>query len=399
MTFELNRNQLIDIALALEHKVKEGLRADDQEIKCFPTFIHPDKFREISGETYVLDLGGSNVRAALISIHDGKADFNKKPIEVTMPWKRNKPLEKEKYLSIQSGLLESLGHPGRCPLGYCFSYPAKSTPDGDAILKEWSKEIIVPGVVGQKVGRMLLDHVIHCSKGVKCSKVTVINDTIASLLAGLTMYDVDAYIGLIVGTGTNMATFIDSRYIPKLSSELDWQGLLPVNLESGGFHPPHLTSWDKIVDDESENIGNQRFEKAVSGAYLGRVFKAVFPESDFPPESGAEGIVRLLNESEKKDDERTLVAPQIYHRSAKLVACSLAGLIKLLNGIRPIKTITIVAEGSLFWGKLYGDQHYFNLTNSTLKSLLADLGLSHVDVKIVKIENANLVGSAIAALL
>lgn len=43
-------------------------------------------------------------------------------------------------------------------------------------------------------------------------------------LAGLTDKSYDAYIGLIVGTGTNMATFIPSDKITKLDPECHVQG-------------------------------------------------------------------------------------------------------------------------------------------------------------------------------
>ncbi len=398
MNFELNQRQLMDISNELKIKVQAGLQAQDTEIKCLPTYIPVPQSLINNENVYVLDLGGSNVRAALVSFHDQQLVFKKELIESPMPWERNKPLKKEIYLGIQSSLLESLGYPDCCPLGYCFSYPAESTPEGDAILKEWTKEIVVPGVVGQQLGSMLLNHISKFHQGMHCSKITVLNDTVASLLAGLTLPKVDACIGLIVGTGTNMATLINADDVPKIPGELHWKGLIPVNLESGGFSPPHLTQWDQEVDDHSEDVGKQRFEKAVSGAYLGRLFKAVFPESDFVPNSGAKGLVSLLNASRDREHPHSVTAFQIYTRSAKLVAASLAGLIKLLNGLNRTKTVRIVAEGSLFWGTVYGDQLFLKMTKATLDSILAESGLSDITVEFAKIENANLVGTALAAL-
>ena len=55
------------------------------------------------------------------------------------------------------------------------------------------------------------------------------NDTVASLFAGLTDNSYDAYIGLIVGTGTNMATFIPADKIKKLNPADNIQGMIPVN--------------------------------------------------------------------------------------------------------------------------------------------------------------------------
>jgi hexokinase len=313
-----------------------------------------------------------------------------------MPWERNKVLEKVIYLDTQSKALASLKFNKQCPLGYCFSYPAESTRDGDARLIKWTKEINVPGVEGEKVGDMLLKHLKQNNKRIKCSRVVVINDTVASLIAGLVRPEVDAYIGLIVGTGTNMATFIDADRIPKLDNYII-KGMLPINLESGNFNPAYLTQWDEMVDKASQDIGEHRFEKAVSGAYLGDVFKAVYPESNFNSKTGAQGIAELLSKSERHD-EYSFTASQIYDRSAKLVAASLAGLIKLLNSKKAVKTVRIVAEGSLFWGTIKGQNRYLSMTRSTLRSLLNELQLKEVSFEFENIKNANLIGSAIAAL-
>jgi hexokinase len=76
--------------------------------------------------------------------------------------------------------------------------------------------------------------------------------------------------GLIVGTGTNMASLMRSDKIAKLKTKES--GLIPVNLESGNFYPPYLTDVDNQVDALSNNKGQQRFEKAISGGYLGKIF-------------------------------------------------------------------------------------------------------------------------------
>lgn len=57
--------------------------------------------------------------------------------------------------------------------------------------------------------------------------------------------------------------------------------MIPVNLESGNFHPPFLTGVDNTVDVISGNPRKQRFEKAVSGMYLGDILKATFPLEEF----------------------------------------------------------------------------------------------------------------------
>ncbi len=396
--FNLTNRELIDIALDFETKIQLGLQHKDQELKCLPAYI-PFSSDIKDGQVYVLDLGGSNLRAAVVSFANGKAHFLKGPIKIAMPWERNKNFPKEQYLSIQSNLLASLSLPIECPIGYCFSYPTESIPNRDAKLINWTKGIKIPETEGFYVGKMLLQYLHSNKKEVKCKRISVINDTIASLFAGLIEPEDDLSIGLIVGTGTNMSTFIDNKYISTLSNELDWRGLLPVNLESGNFSPPHLTDWDDIVDEYSENSGKHRFEKAVSGMYLGRLFKTVFPESNFNQNDGAEGLVRLLNKPNNVEKKHILVAQKIIDRSSKLIAASLAGLIKLLLDQSSQKNIRIVAEGGLFWSQINGRLYYRDKTKLTLESLLNDLGLSNIEIKFLKIEEANLLGSALAAIV
>ena len=93
------------------------------------------------------------------------------------------------------------------------------------------------------------------------------------------------------------------------------------------------------------------------------------------------------------------VARGIYERSAKLVAASLAGLtLTLLSHNPSTKRIRMIAEGSLFWSADRKGINYKDIVNCTLRTLLDEFGHRDVYVDIDKMENANLIGSAIAAL-
>lgn len=399
-SFKLDISQLKEIAEEFTERVEDGLKATDREIQCIPTHISSIK-QPRDADSYVLDLGGTNVRATSVSFEDGECSVNEEQFKKAMPWNS---LDKKKYLDIQASGLKSVKLDKECPLGYCFSFPAKSKLNGDAELINWTKEIIISGVEGEDVGEMLLDYIkTHYKKeDLSCSKVVVVNDTVASLIAGLVKPKVDASIGLIVGTGTNLATFMNYEDIPKLSNlakKHDLKGSIPVNLESGNFTPSYLTEFDDEMDRKLQDHGEQRFEKAVSGAYLGYIFKEVHGDSSFDPKDGAKGISDLLNNARGVRKEYVSTAKDIYDRSAQLVSASLAGLIKLLKmKDSSIKTVRVVAEGSLFWGKINNELYYSELTRSTLELLLNELGLNDVKVEFDNIENANLIGSAIAAL-
>jgi hexokinase len=70
----------------------------------------------------------------------------------------------------------------------------------------------------------------------------------------------------------------------------------------------------------------------------------------------------------------------------------------LLSHDHSIKKIKITAEGSLFWSKRKKGKNYNKMVKKTLYDLLEYMGHKKVKIKFAHIENANLVGAAIAAL-
>jgi hexokinase len=394
--FELTNAQLIDIANSLTKKVVAGLQEDGTEIKCLPTYIRPKK-DGIKGDATVFDLGGTNFRVATVSVGIESKITGTTERDITEM--KNKGFTREDLFGAQAKTLSQVDVPSDAPIGYCFSYPAKSLMDGDAELIKWTKGVSIPNMEGQPVGKPLLKYLNENSTS-RFTDIKVVNDTITSLFAGLLNPGYDAYIGLIVGTGTNMATFFPSDYIPKIRNMKGWTGETPVNLESGNFHPPHLTEIDNTVDAKSDNKGYQRFEKAISGMYLGRVFMEAFRNEKFKEELSAVDLTRMINNPDQFKAEFTEVAYQIYERSAKLVAASIAGLVKnLKTADTKVKKVQVLAEGSLFWSKIRtGKPSYAEMVNVFVNKLVHDLGISDVSVKISQMENANLIGAAMAVL-
>ncbi len=396
--FKLDNEQLKGIAHAFREKVEEGLNKNNAEIQCIPTFILP-KATDVKGKALVLDLGGTNYRVAIV-------DFStEKPIIYpNNGWKKDMSIMKspgytrEELFKELADLIVEIKREEEMPIGYCFSYPTESIPGGDARLLRWTKGVDIREMVGQFVGKPLLDYLNEKNK-IRFTGVKVLNDTIASLFAGLTDKSYDAYIGLIVGTGTNMATFIPSDKITKLDLECHVQGLIPVNLESGNFYPPFLTAVDDTVDATSDSLGKQRFEKAVSGMYLGDILKAAFPLEEFEEKFDARKLTAIMNYPDIHKDIYVQVAHWIYNRSAQLVAASLAGLIALLKSYnRDIHRVCLIAEGSLFWSESRKDKNYNILVMEKLQELLRELELEDVEVHINSMDNANLIGTGIAAL-
>ncbi|NDW18078.1 hexokinase [Dysgonomonas sp. 216] len=408
--FKLKTIQLKEIARSLQNNVKKGLENDNMEIQCLPTYINPNVGIK-NGRALVLDLGGTNYRAAVVEFKNGVADIHPKN-----GWKKNLSVEMKRvdpaYTELElfkeiADLIDKLDLTGVEHIGYCFSYPAESKAKGEAILLRWTKGVNIPEMVPHLIGKPLMDYLNKNLKKANFKTIKVINDTVASLFAGLTHSGYDAYIGLIVGTGTNMATFVsadkikklDTKWLKKEDPKFDLSGLIPINLESGNFTPPYLTIIDDLVDANSDNVGAQRFEKTVSGMYLGEVLKAVFPCTEFEESFDAQKLTHIMSYPDIHKEKYVEVARSIYKRSAYMVASSLAGLILELISHNPdLKKVQLTAEGSLFWSEDRKGRNYKDLVLGKLNKLLSEFGHGEVQVHITSMENANLIGSAIAAL-
>jgi hexokinase len=396
--FKLKMKQLKEIAQALQTKVETGLEKENTEVQCIPTYINP-KTSGIDGSALVLDLGGTNYRVATIEFKNGKPF-----IHPDNGWKKDLSVMKTpgftemNLFKAQADPIGEIKMDKRMPIGYCFSYPADSMLNGDAKLLRWTKGVDIKEMLGKPVGKPLMDYLNKENKNM-FTDIKVINDTVASLFAGLTDSSYDAYIGLIVGTGTNMATFIHPDKIKKLNPEYKGTGLIPVNLESGNFYPPYLTVVDDKVDACSDSKGAQRFEKAVSGMYLGEILKSVFPCDEFEERFDAQKLTNIMNFPDIHKKRYVDVSRWIYKRSAQLIAASLAGLVLVLvSHDKSVKKIRLVAEGSLFWSEYRKGKDYKDLVAEELRKLLDEFSLSDVQVHISAMNNANLIGSAIAAL-
>ncbi len=395
--------ELEEIARDLQRKIGDGLETDGTEIACLPTYITPNPGH---GKVLALDWGGTNFRAAIVEL---SKDGQPKIIEVQKARLSAKETQGFKQEDLFREMTEAVNR--LCTLdksvtqiGYCFSYPASSTTTGDATLLRWTKGIDIPDMIGKNVGEELMAYLNKqdCIKEKTTFKsIKVLNDTVACLFAGLSHTGYDTHIGLIVGTGTNMAPFMRASKIDKLDAAFRTDQLIPVNLESGNFHPPHLTVFDDELDASSNNAGQQRFEKAVSGFYLDKILRQIFTHEEFDPQFDSERMVGMINYPDLFKSRYVRVARRIYLRSAQLVAASLAGVVlAMLLQDNSIKKISVAAEGALFWSKFTakGEKDYQQWVSDELGRILERFGFFGIKATINHVDDANLVGSAIAAL-
>jgi hexokinase len=405
--FALSTEQFKEIGIDLQQKIEQGLQKDGEEIACLPTYINPGK--NFEGKVLALDWGGTNFRASIVQFQTGEKPVILENLKQSLSYKETEGYKQEDLFNAMAGLIVQLKHLDATVkhIGYCFSYPAESTLSGDAILLRWTKEIAIPDMLNTLVGKPLLTY-LNSYEGIKTQFLTikVVNDTIACLFAGLAQPGYDSYIGLIVGTGTNMATLIHKTAIEKLSKEYNGGDLIPINLESGNLKPKYSDKeYLTEVDQQSKDGGRQLFEKTMSGGYIGSIFRNTFPDLAIEPTFDGEKLTNLMNYPAIYKEEYITVARQIYTRSAQLVAASLAGLALVLTGYqdannydKSIHNICLAADGSLFWSTDQNGTDYNELVQDNLETLLIGFGLGHIHFHVNKLDDANLIGSAIAAL-
>lgn len=417
----LNRSALIT---AFQKEMEAGLAGEKSSLMMIPSYVDPT--REVIHDTAVavLDAGGTNLRCAAISVvtpkNAGDAPFvmsDKK--KISMPGVSAEATADEFYGTLARGIAGVADKVGKNSIGFCFSYPAQATPECDAKLIRWTKNIRIPEVVGQFVGTELSK---RCTP--KPDKVVVLNDTIAALLAGkATESDVhySAYIGFILGTGTNTAYVERNANIKKITTA-NPDGAMCINSESGAFDKIEQSEFDKAMDSKTCDPGHARFEKMIAGAYLGQLGLEVFKsaaENGFFSKEAADKIAALATlESIDFDNfcagvpgesnplnsifeyaadaatARKLGTP-VFERAAILTAIHLAAfIIKTGGGTDPANPVCVNVDGSTFYKTRTVD------FSKTVKAELdAMLGPRHISYAITYVDDAPMIGAAVAALM
>jgi hexokinase len=306
-------------------------------------------------------------------------------------------------------------------IGFCFSYPVDMLPNKDGRMIRFSKEIKTRGVEGCLVGESL--NQAMSALGLSANKhIVLLNDTVATLLAGCGYKNrtFSGLIGFILGTGTNCC-YIESNAAIKKKKDLDPGQCQIINTESGGMGQGYRGKFDISFDKTTANPGVNPFEKMISGAYLGPLFLQVFRKActdglfskaaaaalaktpgletkemnDFMLYPFGDGPLATACKQGAPDDTQTLyaLADRLTERAAKLTAINLSAMaIKSGQGTDPTRPIGIVAEGTTF----YQMKTLKSRVEFYLKLYLENKKGIHTEI--ISVENATLIGAAIAGL-
>ena len=211
---------------ALLSEMEKGLRGEESSLRMIPTYVGVSGKVAAGTKVATLDAGGTNFRSAVVSIPPKIEDKKNQPMPGTKGLVDNETF----YGAFAAEVKRVLPGATAQKVGFCFSYPAESTPALDAKVLNWTKGIEAPGIVGQYLGQEL-------SPRIDGRPLAIVNDTVATLLAakateGDKTYS--SYLGFILGTGTNTAYVEHNKCITKLSG-LDPDGSMIINAESGNF--------------------------------------------------------------------------------------------------------------------------------------------------------------------
>nr|GMD29026.1 hexokinase-2, chloroplastic [Ipomoea batatas] len=272
------------VADAMAADVRAGLAVDGgSDLKMILSYVDTLPTGNEKGLFYALDLGGTNFRVLRVQL-GGKEDrvVATEFEQVSIPQELMFGTSEELFDFIASALAKFAQKegekfhlpPGRTrEIGFTFSFPVKQTSIKSGILIKWTKGFAVSGTAGKDVVACLNEAMKRLGLDMQVS--ALVNDTVGTL-AGARYWDDDVMVAVILGTGTNACYVERTDAIPKLPDQTSTSGLMIVNTEWGAFsNGLPLTEFDREMDADSINPGEQIFEKTISGMYLGEIVRRV----------------------------------------------------------------------------------------------------------------------------
>lgn len=426
--FSISQSQILSIASCFQEHLELGLSRGESTLKMLPSYLQAPKGNE-AGTFIALDFGGSNVRAAAIELKeeggflelyklsrplfdaDSKRDLRTSAVTAKELFNFLAEIIQEVLINspVNSSLISSTSGP--LPLGFAFSFPYRQKKLGEGILLNWDKEVKTSGVVGKDVGQLLIAALEGRGLGSVVQPIAIVNDTVANFLAAA-YKDPNVDIATIIGTGHN------TSYLEQKTPGFDTPVI--INTESGNFSAVPQTSYDQLLDQESDNPREQQFEKMLSGKYLGELFRLIvfdlfqqrlqdsilYPflsHWNQPYTVSGQDLASILAGKSEEDvpdchlphisgDQRLAlqrIAKLLTKRSARLAASSLIGIVRHLDPHFD-NSHTVGVDGSLYEGMPGYAQE---LTTALREGLEGKAG----QVRVKLSAGGSLIGAAIAA--
>ena len=363
-----------EVAANFQKDLQIGLRdPKSSSMRMLKSYVGLPSGKE-TGEFLALDFGGTNVRVLRIKLEgEGRYEIIKKVGEPLILEGKYDYIGKNSTADEMFGFLARLideaidgDHSTKFYLGHTFSFPSTQDDLNNAKLIIWTKEFATPGVEGKVVNDLLLDALKK--RGIEnVVPVAVINDTVAVLLSAAYKQS-EVYTGSIYATGHNTCYLESSIKDPKGFGN----GGMILNLECGNFMRLTPNRFDIELDKNSEKPGEQRFEKMVSGRYMGELFNMVIAEllDEIGKNYGFTSIDMseiVLDDTPNLEKDEKIIEEKTGHklelvdlkkikeldaaiiiRSARLVTASYVGIVWQRAGEGKIATQHVAVDGSVY---------------------------------------------------
>jgi len=404
-----------DLVKTFTEDMVSGLDGMEGALRMIPTYIEAENDFLTDTPVLAIDAGGTNFRAALVTVSASGNVVVNDTVNYKMPGLEGEISANEFFRTVADYIRPLAEKVDR--IGFCFSYPTEIFPDKDGRLLQFCKEVQAREVHGELLGKRLLE-----TLGTPHKKIVLLNDTVATLLAGKSAsagHKYDSFIGFILGTGTNTCYIEQNRNILK-KSDLRSEGSQIINIESGDFGRPPQTVPDIGFCNTTTDPGSYKFEKMFSGGYFGGltlfvlktaakegVFSAATSEAiskladlqtwdanSYVARQISQGhpIVNVIRDCNDADSCRHIIEVLI-DRAAKLVAGSISAVIlKSGKGDTPVKPVLITVEGTTFY-KLHNFRSRFE---TYLNDYLS--GDRKRYFEFTEVAQSGLIGAALAAL-
>lgn len=352
-------------------------RGETGSVKMIPAWYGEYNPDEPHRPVIVLDIGGTNVRGAVVSPDaEGEGRIVRLPAFLTPG--------SEKEIDTASFFLEIARRISSAPewtavygekddpreagnLSICFSLATIPGKDRDAVMIAGGKQLKIRDMLGKKVGESFREALQALGRR-SDMRITVTNDSIAAALGGYLYPSAGAfggYVGFIYGTGTNLC------YREK-TGEM-------INVESGAYDGFPAGDIDDRYDASLIDTGDDRFEKMVSGGYQGGLMEYIVriaggegllsrkacelmtggdpldarQISAFANDPEGDGriasAVRAADDPEREKAVLLALVDYVTRRSACLCSIAITGvLLRAGTGTEAGRPAFIIAEGSTY---------------------------------------------------
>ncbi|XP_036189909.1 hexokinase-2 isoform X3 [Myotis myotis] len=377
-SLKLSREQLLEIKKRMKLEMERGLSKETHAVapvKMLPTYVCATPDGTEKGDFLALDLGGTNFRVLLVRVRNGK----RRGVEMH-----------NKIYAIPQEVMHGTGD--------------------ESILLKWTKGFKASGCEGEDVVT-LLKEAIHRREEFDLDVVAVVNDTVGTMMT-CGYEDPHCEVGLIVGTGSNACYMEEMRNVELVDGE---EGRMCVNMEWGAFGDngcldDFRTEFDVAVDELSLNPGKQRFEKMISGMYLGEIVRNILIdftkrgllfrgriserlktrgifetkflsqiESDCLALLQVRAILHHLGLESTCDDSIIVkeVCTVVARRAAQLCGAGMAAVVDKIRENRGLDTlkVTVGVDGTLY--KLH--PHFAKVMHATVKDLAPRCDVSFLE--------------------